>query len=196
MDAVKSAEKPAITVHIGIQHDQRKQRFSIIIYEIQYKISHTGNRVFRAVFISSFGKNSIFSRGKNLRQLLLIAAGTHFTVMVSEHHGVGNLKTIQKCQQLFRLLFVVHRAAFREKRENGISGQNHQIRLCPEDQFRHRCHGQFVLFSGKETEAKVQIRQLQYFIISVRGNPKRKGLFVPYLKVFGSIHTNLFSFLD
>ena len=45
-----------------------------------------------------------------------------------------------------------------------------------------------------KAEPKVQIRQLQYFIISVRRDAKGKSLFVPNLKVFGSIHKNLFSF--
>ena len=145
------------------------------------------------MLISSFGKNGIFSRSENLRQLFLIAGGAHFTVMVTKDQSIGNLKTIQKCQQFFCLLSVVHGTAFREKREHRISGQDHQIRFRPVDQLRHRFQSQFVLFPGKKAEPKVQIRQLQYFIISVRRDAKGKSLFVPNLKILRSIHRNLFS---
>ena len=192
-DAVETAKKPAVTVHVRVQVDERQENSAFSIDQIQHKIPYAGNRVLRTVFISSLCENRIFPRGKDVCQLFLIAGGAHLTVMVTEDQSIGNLKAIQKCQQLFCLLPVVHRAAFRKKREYRISGKHHKIRLRPLDQFRHRCHGQFVLFSGKETEAKVQVCQLQYFIISVRRDAKGKSLFVPDLKVLGSIHINLFS---
>ena len=112
------------------------------------------------MLISSFGKNGIFSRSENLRQLFLIAGGAHFTVMVTKDQSIGNLKTIQKCQQFFCLLSVVHGTAFGEKREHRITGQDDQVRSRPADQLRHRFQRQSVLFPGKHAETKVQVCQL------------------------------------
>ena len=96
MDAVEATEKPAVTVHVRVQVDEWQENPAFSIDQIQYKIPDACNGVLRTVLISSFGKNSVFSRRKNLRQLLLIAGGAHLTVMIAEDKRIGNLKTIQK----------------------------------------------------------------------------------------------------
>ena len=97
MNAVEPAEKPAVTVHVRVQVDEWQENSAFSICQIQYKIPDACNGVLRTVLVSSFGKNSVFPRRKNLRQLLLIACRTHLTVMITEYKRIGDLKTIQKC---------------------------------------------------------------------------------------------------
>lgn len=96
MDAVETAEKPAVTVHVRVQVDEWQENSAFSIDQIEYKISDAGNGVLRTMLISSFSKNSVFSRCKNLRQLLFIACSPHLTVMIAKDKRIGNPKTIQK----------------------------------------------------------------------------------------------------
>ena len=123
MNAIKAAVKPAFSIHIRIQQDQWQEKFPLSIYQIQHKIPHAGNRSL-ASFISAFGKDRVFARGKNVRKLLLIAGRPHLTIMIPKYKCIRDLKTIQKFQQLLRLLSIIHRSAFREKRKHRISRQH------------------------------------------------------------------------